>query len=79
MNYDRGAKFEFYRSIPSLKEYAVIDSRKYYAELWRKTEGRWVLANEWKNKDGDIYFESIGQTVSLQDIYYNTEEFLSGS
>ncbi len=44
--YNRGAKFEMYRSIPSLIEYLMVDSRRVYVELWRKENEKWVF-NSW--------------------------------
>lgn len=37
--YDRGRKFAFYRQIPSLKEYVMIDQTQPYVEHYRR-EGR---------------------------------------
>jgi Uma2 family endonuclease len=68
-NYDRGAKFGFYRSIPSLREYAVIDSRAIYAEHWKLINNHWQLAGEWRSKTGVMYFDSIEATLSLLDVY----------
>lgn len=37
-SYDRGEKFQLYRSIPSLEEYVLIDSQRIAAEVFRKSE-----------------------------------------
>jgi Uma2 family endonuclease len=42
--YDRGAKFTAYRSLPSLKEYLLVDLDDFRCEVFRKGEdGLWVL------------------------------------
>ena len=43
-NYDRGLKFERYRSIPTLQAYVVVDSERVFIECYRKVEhGNWLL------------------------------------
>jgi Uma2 family endonuclease len=43
-NYDRGNKFEFYRSIPSLQYYLVVDQNRFFVEFHRKlADGAWQL------------------------------------
>lgn len=42
--YDRGLKFSHYRSLPSLKEYALIDLDMRSTDVYRKgDDGLWVL------------------------------------
>ena len=36
-NYDRGDKFDYYRSIPEFREYILIDHYKFYVEQFVKT------------------------------------------
>ena len=41
--YDRGAKFDNYKTIPSLKEYLLVSSDRRRAERFvRESDGRWV-------------------------------------
>jgi Uma2 family endonuclease len=65
-NYDRGVKFGFCRSIPTLREYALIDSRSVYAEHWQ-------LTDEWRSKEGVLYFTTIQALLSLADVYDGTD------
>lgn len=61
--YDRGQKFHLYRSISSLVEYVLIDSRKLMAEVYRKADnGLWVLASEAYAIDGAI---EIGHSACI--------------
>lgn len=76
--YDRGAKFAFYRSIPTLQEYLLIDSEEIRAEVFRKNEqGFWYLASEAQNISGSIELASIGLTLTMQAAYADTEGILA--
>ena len=73
--YDRGGKFALYRSIPSLREYVMISSLTIRAEVMRKENDSpfWFLADEADSLDGSIYVKNIDLTLSLSDIYEETE------
>ena len=74
VGYDRGEKFQLYRSIPSLEEYVLIDSRRVAAEVFRKSEhGFWSLMSEAYDLESSIEIASIGLNLSLRDIYSRTE------
>ncbi|MCE6992742.1 Uma2 family endonuclease [Dyadobacter sp. CY323] len=76
-SYDRGEKFHFYRSIPSLCEYVVIDSSKIAAEVYRKDEnGFWYIASEGYAIDEFIELKSVELRIALKDIYAETEDIL---
>jgi len=57
--YDRGQKFENYRSIPSLREYLLVEQTGPSVELRRRG-----AENEWTSST----FESLDQTVRLESI-----------
>jgi Uma2 family endonuclease len=40
-DYDRGEKFDLYRSIPTLREYVLIEQREIRVEQFRLVEGAW--------------------------------------
>lgn len=43
-DYDRGQKFEFYRSLASLQDYILIHQDRVHVEYFhREAENRWVL------------------------------------
>src|SRR5262249_47650969 len=43
-DYDRGEKFEHYRSIPSFTEYVLVAQDRYHVEHHvRQSDGRWLL------------------------------------
>ena len=77
-SYDRGEKFQLYRSIPSLEEYVLIDSQRIAAEVFRKSEkGFWSLMSESYTLEGSIELASIGLTLPMRDIYDQTEDISS--
>ncbi len=74
--YNRGSKFEMYRSIPTLVEYLMIDSRRVYVELWRKENEKWVLARETNDLNEKVELQSIESVFSMQDFYFRTLELI---
>ena len=74
-NSDRSEKFELYRDIATFREYLLIDSRRVWVELWRKSEqGIWSLMLESKLLEAVIHLETIGADLLLADLYANTED-----
>ena len=70
-NMDKGRKFFFYREIPSLKEYIMIDSLKPLVILSRRQPGNsWVFENI---DEGAFTMQTIGFTLTLQEIYDGTD------
>jgi Uma2 family endonuclease len=69
MNYDRGTKFNLYRSIPTLKEYVLIDSNSIMVEIYsRLNDNSWIL-KEYQHLSDSIYISPIDLTLLLKDIY----------
>lgn len=74
--YNRGSKFEMYRSIPALIEYLMVDSQRVHVELWRKESSKWVLAAETNDVNETIELKSIGSAFPLQDFYFDALEMI---
>jgi len=73
--YDRGEKFHLYRSIASLREYVMIDSRKIAAEVFSKdAEGAWRLSSDVRDSDASVTIGSVALTLRLAAIYEDTED-----
>jgi Uma2 family endonuclease len=71
-SYDMGLKFEFYRCIPELSEYVLVDPERLKIWLYRKNRaGEWVL-HEYPNKV-DVLFESVGCRLTQEDIFEGVE------
>lgn len=68
-NYDRGDKFEAYRTLPSLQEYLLIDqSRPHLEQYVRQSEHRWLFT-EYIGLGTRVQLASLGVEIALQDLY----------
>ena len=68
-NYDRGEKFEFYRSIPMFQEYILIDQYNIHVEHFSiGVEEKWVLT-EYNDINNILKLSKIDFQIPLQDIY----------
>lgn len=71
--FDKGKKFRFYQSVPTLKEYMIVDSLSISAEVWAKSEnGMWFLNSSGIRPEGEITLKSINLQLRLSDIYADT-------
>jgi len=68
-NTDRGEKFRYYRQIPSLRQYLMLDSLSIHAELHTLDElSRWVLT-ETRDLAAVLDLSSIACKVPLTEAY----------
>jgi Uma2 family endonuclease len=68
-NYDRGDKFDYYRSIPTLQEYILIDQSRYHVIQYAKAnEEQWLMTN-YSQAEGIVKLGSVDLTLSLHDLY----------
>ncbi|MFK7797552.1 MAG: Uma2 family endonuclease [Aureispira sp.] len=72
--YDRGDKFYFYRQIPTLQEYVLIDQSRYVVEVFYKKENNdlWSISR-YKGLDAIIQLQSIHLSVSMNELYFDIE------
>lgn len=67
--YDREAKFQAYRTIPTFEEYVLIDQTQIYIEQFSKTAfKRWSL-REYDAEDQAISLNLVQFQISLADVY----------
>jgi Uma2 family endonuclease len=72
-NFDLGEKFEFYRTIPSFKEYILIDQAKIHVEQFAKTDdNKWILS-EYEDENAVLALTNIQFEIPLVDIYRRVE------
>jgi Uma2 family endonuclease len=72
-DYDRGGKFEHYRTLTSLNEYVLIDQDKYHIEHFvRQPENRWLLSETYHLED-TIHLSSIDCDLALTEVYDKVE------
>jgi len=72
-DYDRGEKFEHYRTLPSLREYILIAQDKYHVEHFvRQPDNRWLLS-ETNLLEDTIHLSSIACDLALAEVYDKVE------
>jgi Uma2 family endonuclease len=68
-DYDRGLKFEHYRTLPSLKEYLTIAQNAPHVEHWvRQPENHWLLT-EYRGIAETLQLPSLGCALPLASVY----------
>jgi Uma2 family endonuclease len=69
---DTGYKLLYYKNIPALKEYIMIDSRKRFVQVVRRQrDGAWRF-EDITSTDSRLIIETIQLIISLDDLYRNT-------
>jgi len=67
--YDRGNKFNFYRSIPTLKEYILIAQYRLHVEQYALNEnGEW-LVTEYRAAEDILKFSSVDFQIKISELY----------
>ena len=68
-NYDRSDKFTFYKTLPSFREYILIDQTKIKVEQYSKTENKRWSYSEYDEEDTTLVLNSFQLEVPLSTIY----------
>jgi Uma2 family endonuclease len=72
-SYDRGKKFQFYRTLSSLREYVLVAQDTQRIERYvRQDDGMWLL-DDAHEPDAMMSLESIDCTLTLADVYEKVE------
>ncbi len=73
--YDRGDKFYFYRQIPTLQEYVLIEQNRRVVEVFYKKEKNdlWSISR-YEGLNEIIKLQSIAIEISMQELYFDIEE-----
>ena len=66
--YDRTKKFKYYRQIPTLQEYVLVDSEEITVEVYRRGEGKMWLYYEYEAGE-IIALESIEFECAIELLY----------
>lgn len=68
-NYDLEGKFLKYMTIPTMREYVVIDQYETKVDVFYRTDnGLWDIRT-YTSPDGNITFQSLNVTISIAEIY----------
>lgn len=69
-DYDRGAKVEHYRRLPSVTDMLLIDPDVRHVTHLRRTDEGWLRMDR---ADGDIELRTLGISVPVESIYADLE------
>lgn len=69
---DKGRKFFYYKQIPTIKEYFMIDSEKRYIIASRKRQDDLWQFEDFTENAESVFIETIQFKLSLNDLYRNT-------
>ncbi|WP_035237983.1 Uma2 family endonuclease [Desulfobacter vibrioformis] len=68
--FDRGKKFAYYRTIPTLQEYILVSQDEYHVEQYiRRNNGKWEYCS-YKGADQILKIESVNYELPLSEIYW---------
>jgi Uma2 family endonuclease len=69
-DYDRGAKFGFYKQIPGLQEIVLVESKAAHVECYRRAgDDKWTI-DAYDGLDAVAPLESVGCDVPLRSFYH---------
>ncbi len=69
INYDKGEKFDYYRSIPELREYILIDQYKFHVQQYAKTANNQWLLTDYESTEAVLTLSAIEAQIQLSEIY----------
>lgn len=74
LEYDKGDKFYFYRQIPTLKEYVLIEQDRYVVEVYFKKDKNdlWRISR-YEGKDQTIILQSLDIRIKMAELYFDIE------
>lgn len=72
--YDRGDKFYFYRQIPTLQEYVLIEQSRYVVEVYYKKDKNdlWRISR-YEGLNQIITLQSIDIQISMKELYFDID------
>lgn len=72
-NYDRGEKFVAYRTIPTFKEYLLIDQYRIHVEHHIKTADHQWLLSEYEDPTTTLSLSTLELQVDISELYENID------
>ena len=72
-SYDRGDKFHKYCSLPSFKEYVLVDQYKPVIDILYKEDASFWKMTTTIGMEKSIYLSTLDYQISMRDIYRNTQ------
>jgi Uma2 family endonuclease len=77
-NYDRGDKFDYYRSLPSLQEYILVEQSRFQVLQHTKTNSNQWLLTEYDRMELELTLGIMPLSITLAKIYEDIDFSLSG-
>jgi Uma2 family endonuclease len=71
--YDRQGKFSSYRTIPTFREYLLVEQDQIVVEHYSKTDNKQWSFREYDAEDKAIILSSIDFTLTLENIYHKVQ------
>ena len=68
VDYDKGSKADYYRGLPSVQAYLVIDQEKVFAQLYTRQASGWHL-REYTTLNDVIPLDNINCSLQMSEIY----------
>jgi Uma2 family endonuclease len=72
-NYDRSEKFIAYRTIPTFREYLLIDQYRIYVEHYVQTSPHQWLFSEHDDPTGILTLSTVEMQIQIADLYENID------
>ena len=76
--YDRGEKFEHYRSLESFREYLLVAQGRPHVERYLRREGDGWILEETNRLEDVVKLDSIGAELPLAEIYDRVDWLSAG-
>jgi Uma2 family endonuclease len=74
--YDRGKRFELYRTIPTFQEYLIVHQDRRHVEHYSKqNDGSWLLRDH-VGPDGSLAIARLGAQISLAELYSSAQDLV---
>ena len=71
--YDRGVKFQHYRTVESLREYVLVDQSQVRIECYSRQPGNTWTLRDYQRLEEELVSDSIGISIPLSRIYDRVE------
>lgn len=70
--YDKVVKLEYYRSLPSVQAYLILDQERVFAQLSTRQDNGWLL-REFTDLESTVPLEVINPQLNLAEAYRDIE------
>ena len=68
--FDRGKKFAYYQTIPTLQEYILVSQKECRVEQYTRSDDAW-LYRSYKGTNRILKMESVNCELPLSEIYWD--------